>query len=169
MHQEHQASLMQQDHKQTHWSKPCKGGSTMQTPDMYMRKAVQQNTSITTTESYPHDPGLAGIWYNMAAFLRHFGFRGADYQDKYYLPNDVIEKGVNLSAKQRVAEMQRQYAMDWNNHFMSAANTVDRLNPVGGVTTMAKQKQLTVPNVYSQFYAMMLAMKSSFGSLNPNG
>lgn len=141
----------------------------MQTPDIYMRKAVQQNSSITTTESYPHDPGLAGIWYNIASFMRHFAIRGADYQDKYYLPGDVLKDGVNVSAQLRVAEMRRQYAMDWNNHFMTAANTVDRLQPVGGVSTMAKQKQLTVPNVYSQFYAMMLAMKSSFGNLNPNG
>lgn len=69
----------------------------------------------------------------------------------------------NLQVKRD--EYFRQLVMPWNNQFMPPEPSMpQRLNnPMQ--SSYVKQRQMTVPNSYGQFYAFMHALSAAFGTL----
>lgn len=57
-----------------------------------------------------------------------------------------------------------QLAMPWNSQFMHTPTDKQRLNNPSQ-ESFVTQPQMTVPNVYGQFYAFMKALSAAFGSL----
>jgi len=115
-------------------------------------------------------PDSSGINYDVVPHSREEGAQNyalqkfrAFYQglhvQRMVLPNDVKESQIG-----RQYEWNRQAAMPWGNSFMVTPTDKDRLsNP--GVAAARKQRQLTIPDSYGQFYAFMKALSAAFGTI----
>jgi hypothetical protein len=65
----------------------------------------------------------------------------------------------------RQAEFMRQARMDWLNHFMVTKTDKQRENNIA-MAAFVKQRQLSPPSTYGQFYAFMHALSAAFGNLS---
>lgn len=119
---------------------------------------------------YMKAPDSSGINYDVVPHSRSEGqknfalqkfrnfYQGLHVQ-RMVLPNDGKESQIG-----RQYEWNRQSSMPWGNHFMATPTDKDRLsNP--GVTAARKQRQLTIPDSYGQFYAFMKALSAAFGTI----
>lgn len=75
-----------------------------------------------------------------------------------------LPKDNDQSQAARSAEFQRQLVMPWQSVFMRTATDAQRLNNVSQ-QSFIKQRRLSVPNSYGQFYAFMHALSAAFGTL----
>ena len=76
----------------------------------------------------------------------------------------VYNKLVSPNLELKKGETFRQVRMEWNNEFMVVPLQAERMNNPAQSSYM-KQRQLTVPNAYGQFYAFMRALSAAFGTL----
>lgn len=76
----------------------------------------------------------------------------------------VANRLVTPNVEQKKIEYLSQARMEWNNVFMVVPNQGERLNNPAHIS-FVQQRQLTVPNVYGQFYAFMRALSAAFGTL----
>lgn len=65
----------------------------------------------------------------------------------------------------RQAEFMRQASMPWLSHFMVTETDKQRENNVA-MASFVKQRQLSPPSTYGQFYAFMHALSAAFGNLS---
>lgn len=90
--------------------------------------------------------------------INEMNFRGltvnAIYANKLVSQNVAVKKAAYF----------QQLRMDWNNEFMVTPNQPERLNNPAHAS-FVRQRQLTVPNAYGQFYAFMRALSAAFGTL----
>lgn len=109
------------------------------------------------------------------SFWNGMNYRG-NIITRVELPNDA-EKGVvgddrseqiRRAQAGRQAEFMRQSAMPWGSQFMHTPTDQQRLNNPAQAS-FVRQRQLTIPNSYGQFYAFMHAMSAAFGNLNIGG
>ena len=81
------------------------------------------------------------------------------------LPQDGhSDDAIKKAQAGRQAEWYRQSAMPWGSNFMHTPTDAQRLNNPAQYSAV-RQRQLTIPNSYGQFYAFMRAMSAAFGSL----
>jgi len=97
---------------------------------------------------------IQGFWSGMN-FLVGNVFRRME------LPNDDPHGKAQAAREQ---EWRRQTAMPWGSQFMHTPTDAQRLNNPAHAS-FVKQRQLTVPSSYGQFYAFMRAMSAAFGQL----
>ena len=115
-------------------------------------------------------PDSAGINYDvvphsMSEGVKNYGLQKfrAFYQG-LHVQRMVLPMDVGESQMGRQLEWNRQSAMPWGNHFMVTPTDKERLgNP--GVLAARRQKQLTIPDSYGQFYAFMKALSAAFGTI----
>lgn len=74
----------------------------------------------------------------------------------------VLPFDTQGSQAARHAEFQRQLVMPWQSRFMPSDPA--RLNNPAQ-QSFIKQRRLTIPNTYGQFYAFMHALSAAFGTL----
>jgi hypothetical protein len=96
--------------------------------------------------------------YKIASRLNAKNFMGNVYS-RIVLPHDTAK-----SQPGREAEYWRQSAMPWGSAFMSTPTDAQRLNNPSQ-SSFTKQRQLSIPNTYGQFYAFMHALSAAFGNL----
>lgn len=109
------------------------------------------------------------------SFWNGMNYRG-NIVTRVVLPNDAQKNAVGDDRSEQIrraqagrqAEFMRQSAMPWGSQFMRTSTDAQRLNNPAQ-SSFVKQRQLTVPNTYGQFYAFMHAMSAAFGNLNVNG
>lgn len=126
---------------------------------------VNYTTVPVDTQESARNNAIAGFWNAM-------NYRGGNIT-RVILPNDAkknavgddLSEQVAASQARRQAEFNRQSAMPWGSQFMHTATDSQRLNNPAQASFM-KQRQLTVPNTYGQFYAFMHALSAAFGNLN---
>lgn len=68
------------------------------------------------------------------------------------------------SQPMRNAEWFRQSAMPWGSHFMVTPTDKERENN-SAMSQHNRQKQLSDPSTYGQFYAFMHALSAAFGTV----
>lgn len=89
--------------------------------------------------------------------LSEYNFRGLT-------TTAVGNKLVTPNVQHKTIGTLQEARMDWNNFFMVVPNQAERLNnPMQ--QSFVTQRQMTVPNVYGQFYAFMKALSAAFGTL----
>ncbi len=71
---------------------------------------------------------------------------------------------VTPNVEQKKQEYYKQLHMQWNNEFMHTPTDKQRLNNPSQ-SSFVSQRQMTIPNVYGQFYAFMKALSAAFGTL----
>lgn len=71
---------------------------------------------------------------------------------------------VTSNVQHKRDEYFRQLVMPWNNDFMIEPLQPQRLNNPAQAS-FNSQPQMSVPNVYQQFYAFMKALSAAFGTL----
>lgn len=76
----------------------------------------------------------------------------------------VLPFDTKNSQAARHAEFQRQLVMPWQSQFMHTPMDGTRLNNPAQ-QSFIKQRRLSVPNTYGQFYAFMHALSAAFGTL----
>lgn len=96
---------------------------------------------------------------SMASDIRKVVGPWSIIKNRVVLPHD--DKN---SAQQRQLEHDKQVAMPWYSAFMRTSTDAQRLNNPAQIAAV-KQRQLTVPSTYGQFYAFMHAMSAAFGQL----
>lgn len=95
--------------------------------------------------------------YQIQRNIQDMNFRGLTV-------TQVHNKLVTPNLRQKRDEYFTQLRMEWNNQFMVVPAQAERLNnPMQ--ESFNKQRQLTVPNAYGQFYAFMHALSAAFGTL----
>jgi hypothetical protein len=127
---------------------------------------------IATNPSYtPIDPAESQRNYNVASQLRGLSI-GSMQVRRVVLPKDAnpnvsdheyIET-VKHAQAYRNHEHQRQSAVPWYSFFMHTSTDAQRLNNPAQASAM-RQRQLTVPSTYGQFYAFMHALSAAFGQM----
>lgn len=76
----------------------------------------------------------------------------------------VLPQDGARSAQLRQYEFEKQSSMPWYSFFMHTATDKQRLNNPAQIAAV-KQRQLTVPSTYGQFWAFMHALSAAFGTL----
>ena len=132
-------------------------------------KTIAQMVLKVEQQSYPQPAGPAQLDpvesmrnYNIAANMRTKSFLG-NKLTSVFLPHQ--NEHANES---RTKEYFRQAAEPWGNTFMATPTDAQRLNN-NQQASFVKQRQLTIPSTYGQFYAFMHAMAAAFGNLNSSG
>lgn len=131
---------------------------------MTMKSMVNSHLGPTShgTSSYVEpstlSPAESQRNYAIASRLNQKNFMGNVYK-WFTLPNDP----ENAQTMRR-DEYFRQCAMPWGSVFMQTPTDAQRLNNPAQ-QSFVSQRQLSVPNTYSQFYAFMHAMSAAFGQL----
>ena len=114
------------------------------------------------SSSYPEpstlNPQESARDYKITAFLNAKNFMG-NVVTRLTLPHD--KTGAH---QEREREFFRQSAMPWGDTFMTTPTDKARENNPAQAS-FVKQRQLSVPNTYSQFYAFMHALSAAFGNL----
>lgn len=135
-------------------------------PNSYKGKTVAQ----MMLPDYINRPDSSGINYDIVPHSRSEGAKNYGMQkfrnfyqglhvQRMVLPNDVKESQIG-----RQYEWNRQSSMPWGSAFMVTPTDKDRLsNPA--VSAARKQRQLTIPDSYGQFYAFMKALSAAFGTI----
>ena len=135
-------------------STPHKGKTVAQM--MLAEKIVKPNSAGINFDVVPHSTSEGAHNYGLQRF-RAF-YQGLHVQ-RMVLPNDVKESQIG-----RQYEWNRQSSMPWGNSFMVTPTDKGRLsNPA--VSAARKQRQLTIPDSYGQFYAFMKALSAAFGTI----
>ena len=109
-------------------------------------------------DTVPHSQEEGMRNYNIQRNLSQKNFMG-NVVTKVELPNDTPQTQM-----QRNAEWFRQASMPWGSRFMVTPTDAARLNN-NPQASFVKQRQLTPPNTYGQFYAFMHALSAAFGTL----
>lgn len=140
-------------------------GMTMQ--QMIASRLAPINTGGVNYTTVPSSPDESARNWRIQGILGAKNFMGNVVtrvelpKDKYTQQND---RTVNVTQIARDYEYHRQTVMPWNSQFMKQAQTAQRLNNPAQYSAV-RQKQLTPPNSYGQFYAFMHAMAAAFGTL----
>jgi len=95
--------------------------------------------------------------YAITSRVNQINFRGSTV-------NTVYNKLAPATNKLKRDATFRQLAMPWNNVFMHTATDAARLNNPSH-QAFVSQRQLTIPNQYNQFYALMKGLSAAFGTL----
>lgn len=132
----------------------------------FANKTMQKMVASHQGTTYPQPQGPANLSpqesardWKIAANMRTKSFMGNIYT-RFTLPHEPDD-----AHPARSNEFFRQSAMPWNNTFMSTPTDGKRLNNPAQ-TAFVKQRQLTIPSTYGQFYAFMHALAAAFGNLN---
>lgn len=125
---------------------------------MLARQLVKPVNSGINYDVVPHDQNEAQRAWNIQAWWQRHNFMGNDVT-RVIIPHDT-EK----SQAMRNAEWFRQSAMPWGNRFMVTESDKQRENNFA-MTQQNKQKQLSDPSTYGQFYAFMHALSAAFGTV----
>jgi len=96
--------------------------------------------------------------YKITAQLNEMNFRGLTVTA--IMDNRLVTPNV----EQKKEEYYKQLHMQWNNEFMHTPTDKQRLNNPAQ-DSFVSQRQMTIPNVYGQFYAFMKALSAAFGTL----
>lgn len=104
------------------------------------------------------DPEESKRNYKITAWLNSKNFMG-NVVTRLVYPHDKTG-----SQQEREREWFRQSAMPWGDQFMQTPTDPQRLNNPQQ-QSFVKQKQLTIPDSYGQFYAFMHALSAAFGNL----
>lgn len=96
--------------------------------------------------------------YKITAWLNSKNFMG-NVVTRLTYPHD---RSGSQQARER--EWFRQSAMPWGDTFMVTPTDKQRENNVAQ-QSFVKQRQLTIPSSYGQFYAFMHALSAAFGNL----
>lgn len=102
--------------------------------------------------------------YKIATNINEMNFRGMTVNAIMSNINGNVNKLVSQNVEVKKQAYFTQLRMDWNNVFMVPPNQPQRLNNPMQESYM-RQKQMSVPNVYQQFYAFMKALSAAFGTL----
>jgi hypothetical protein len=146
---------------------------------MTMKKMVQAHLGPTSTGSSSSpdpstlSPAESQRNYAITARLNAKNFMGM-VKTRVVLPKDSPpnatgddkNKAIEKAQAARSAEFFRQSAMPWGNVYMHTPTDAQRLNNPAQ-SAFVKQRQLSPPNTYGQFYAFMHAMAAAFGNLGP--
>lgn len=133
--------------------------------NMHMREMVHQHMGPISTggDSTPNpstlDTNESQRNYKITAWLNSKNFMG-NIVTRVELPKDTGDH----NQESRDKEFFRQSAMPWGNTWMSTPNQAQRMNN-NSQASFVKQRQLSVPNTYGQFYAFMQALSAAFGNL----
>src|SRR6266568_8510690 len=143
---------------------PNSGSSVSNSP--YKGKPMQHmvHARMAPTPAGAYNPSYVPLDANeskraqaIAANMRTQSFQGNTLR-RMVLPTDGNEHDEQKKAQAgRTAEWRRQASMPWLSHFMQTPTDAQRLNNPAQASAF-KQRQLTVPNTYGQFYAFMRAM-----------
>ena len=131
---------------------------------MQMKAMVKSHLGPTSHGSasyeYPStlSPAESDRNYKITARLNAKNFMG-NVVSRMLLPHDNAD-----AQKGREMEWFRQASMPWGNTFMHTPTDAQRLNNPSQ-TAFTKQRQLSPPNTYGQFYAFMHALSAAFGTL----
>ncbi len=126
---------------------------------MMARYAIQKPVSAGINyDVVPHNPSEAQRNWDIQGWWQRRNFMGNDVT-RVQLVNDN-EK----SQAMRNAEWFRQSAMPWGSHFMVTETDKQRENNFA-MAQHNKQKQLSDPSTYGQFYAFMHALSAAFGTV----
>lgn len=134
-----------------------KGRFTIPVVRQYIKKAFEQprylNPSYT---SFNQEQGSRD--YKITTYLNDLNFRGMTV-------NAIMENPlVTPNVEHKKQEYYKQLHMQWNNEFMHTPTDINRLgNPAQ--QSFVAQRQMSIPNVYGQFYAFMKALSAAFGTL----
>jgi hypothetical protein len=146
-------SKVHSGHEQT----DAQGKFTTPVVSRYIKKAfappVYLNPSYTS-----FDESQAQRDYKITTQLNEMNFRGMTVNA--IIDNHLVTQNVEHK-KQAYFE---QLHMEWNNQFMHTPTDKERLNNPAQ-SSFVNQRQMTVPNVYQQFYAFMKALSAAFGTL----
>jgi hypothetical protein len=114
----------------------------------------------------PLDPAESSRNQRIAANMRKIAHVTNTTIMRVVLPNDggTHEQEEKAQAG-RQAEWYRQASMPWGSQFMRTPTDTQRLNNPAQYSAV-RQRQLTIPNTYGQFYAFMHALSAAFGNLN---
>jgi hypothetical protein len=96
--------------------------------------------------------------YKITAWLNSKNFMG-NVVTRLTYPHDKTG-----SQQAREKEWFRQAHMPWGDQFMATPTDTERLNNPSQ-ESFVKQRQLTIPDTYGQFYAFMHALSAAFGNL----
>lgn len=121
---------------------------------------AQPNSAGITYDTVPHSLTEGERNYAIQRNLSQKNFMGL-VVTRVNLPQDRKD-----SQQARTVEWFRQAAMPWGSRFMVTATDAARLNN-NPQSSFNKQRQLTPPNTYGQFYAFMHALSAAFGTLRP--
>jgi hypothetical protein len=97
--------------------------------------------------------------YKITAWLNSKNFMG-NVVTRLTYPHDKTG-----SQQKRELEWFRQASMPWGDTFMKTPTDPQRLNNPQQ-QAFVKQRQLTIPDSYGQFYAFMHALSAAFGNLS---
>jgi len=100
----------------------------------------------------------------IAANMRTQSFQGNTLRRMVLAGDGNTDDSRRKAQAGRTAEWRRQAAMPWGNFFMHTPTDAQRLNNPAQASAL-KQRQLTIPSSYGQFYAFMHAMSAAFGSV----
>jgi hypothetical protein len=123
----------------------------------YIKKALAPPAYLNPSyTSFDEEQGVRD--YKIAVNLNEMNWRGMTVTA--IMDNPLVSRNVQVK---RDAYF-RQLVMPWNNNFMVTPTDKDRLNNPAQ-NSFVSQRQMTVPNVYGQFYAFMKALSAAFGTL----
>jgi len=137
-------------------------------PSPYQGKTVAQ---MMAAKQLTH-PDSAGVNYdvvptNPEASRRMWNIQGW-WNRHIYMGNTVTRveliNDTPKSQPMRNAEWFRQSAMPWGSHFMVTPTDKERENN-SAMSQHNRQKQLSDPSTYGQFYAFMHALSAAFGTV----
>jgi hypothetical protein len=132
---------------------------------MHMKEMVHQHLGpVSSGGSSSPDPSYLDTSesarnYKITARLNAKNFMG-NIVTRVELPNDKGDD--NQIARNK--EWFRQAAMPWGYTWMTTPNQAQRMNN-NAQASFVKQRQLSIPNTYGQFYAFMHALSAAFGNL----
>ncbi len=134
-----------------------KGKFTWSMLSKYIKKGLETprylNPSYT---SFDEQQGARD--YKITTQLNELNFRGLTVTA--IMDNRLVTPNV----EQKKQEYYKQLHMQWNNEFMHTPTDKQRLNNPAQ-DSFVNQRQMTIPNVYGQFYAFMKALSAAFGTL----
>ena len=136
---------------------------------MMIKHMVAARTPVTpggiNETTIPLSPKESGRNQAIQGFWNAMYTRGA-HITRVVLPHDLPgEDGLEKSQRARQVEWDRQSSMPWGSNFMHTPTDAQRLNNPAMASAM-KQRQLTIPSSYGQFYAFMHALSAAFGQLS---
>ncbi|SRR6266704_2538672 len=134
-----------------------KGKFTWNGLSKYLKKSLEPphylNPSYT---SFDEQQGSRD--FRITVNLNELNFRGQTVTA--IMDNRLVTPNV----EQKKQEYYKQLHMQWNNEFMHTPTDKQRLNNPSQ-SSFVTQRQMTIPNVYGQFYAFMKALSAAFGTL----
>jgi len=125
---------------------------------MAAKQITRPNSAGVNYDVVPTNPTNSQRMWNIQAWWQRHNFMG-NTVTRVELVHDTPQ-----SQPMRNAEWFRQSAMPWGSHFMVTPTDKQRENNFA-MQQHNKQKQLSDPSTYGQFYAFMHAMSAAFGTV----